>query len=63
VGDLEPGPGAGAGAEQVKEWYAGFLFKASACVECRVCVERCPFDMKIIAKTREAAALSEAKAA
>jgi len=32
------------GIEQVKEWYAGFAVKASACIECGVCVERCPFD-------------------
>ena len=34
----------GRGIEQVKEWYAEFPVKASACVECGVCVERCPFD-------------------
>jgi predicted aldo/keto reductase-like oxidoreductase len=32
-------------------------------VECGVCVERCPFDVEIIAKMREAAALIAAKAA
>ena len=31
------------GIEQVKEGYAGFPVKASACVECGVCMERCPF--------------------
>ena len=51
------------GIEQVKEWYAGFPVKASACVECGVCVERCPFDVDIIAKMREAATVSEAEAA
>jgi predicted aldo/keto reductase-like oxidoreductase len=29
-------------------------------VECGVCVERCPFDVEIIAKMREAAALFRA---
>jgi predicted aldo/keto reductase-like oxidoreductase len=53
----------GRGIEQVKEWYAGFPVKASACVECGVCVERCPFDVDIIAKMREAAELFEAEAA
>jgi predicted aldo/keto reductase-like oxidoreductase len=32
-------------------------------VECGVCVERCPFDVEIIAKMREAAAVFEADAA
>ena len=45
------------GIEQIKEWYAGFSVKASACVECGVCMERCPFDVEIIAKMREAAAV------
>ena len=47
------------GIEQIKEWYAEFPVKASACVECGVCVERCPFDVEIIAKMREVAALFE----
>ena len=53
----------GSGVEQVKEWYAGFPVKASACVECGVCVERCPFGVDIIAKMREAAVVLETKAA
>jgi predicted aldo/keto reductase-like oxidoreductase len=32
-------------------------------VECGVCVERCPFDVEIIAKMRKAAAVFDAKAA
>jgi predicted aldo/keto reductase-like oxidoreductase len=48
------------GIEQIKEWYAGFPIKASACAECGVCEERCPFDVEIIAKMREAAAVFEA---
>ena len=51
------------GIEQVTEWYAGFPVKASACVACGVCVERCPFDVDILAKMREAAAVFEAKVA
>jgi predicted aldo/keto reductase-like oxidoreductase len=47
------------GIEQIKEWYAEFPVKASACVECGVCMERCPFDVDIIAKMREAVALFE----
>ena len=43
--------------EQVKERYAGFPIKASACVECGVCLERRPCDVDIISKMREAATL------
>jgi predicted aldo/keto reductase-like oxidoreductase len=32
-------------------------------VECGICVERCPIDVEIIAKMREAAALFEERAA
>jgi predicted aldo/keto reductase-like oxidoreductase len=51
------------GIEQVKEWYTGFRVKASACVECGVCVERCPFDVDIMTKMREAAEMFETAAA
>ena len=51
------------GLEQIKEWYAEFPVKASACVECGVCMERCPFDVEIIAKMREAATVLEGQAA
>ena len=57
------------GIEQVKEWYEGFPVKASACVECGVCVERCPIDVDILGKMhadarhRTAVALFEAEAA
>ena len=51
------------GLEQIKEWYAEFPVKASACVECGVCVERCPFDVEILAKMREVVVLLEAEAA
>jgi len=43
--------------------YAGFPVKASARVECGVCVERCPFEVEIIDKMREAAAVFEEQAA
>ena len=49
------------GIEQVAEWYAGFPVKASACVECGVCVERCLFDVEIIGKMRQAAEAFEGK--
>ena len=38
------------GIEQVAECYEGFPVKASVCVECGVCMERCPFDVEIIDK-------------
>jgi predicted aldo/keto reductase-like oxidoreductase len=47
------------GLDVIKEWYAGFPVKASACVECGVCLDRCPFDVDIIAKMQEATALFE----
>jgi predicted aldo/keto reductase-like oxidoreductase len=61
IWDLDQAPARG--IEQVKEWYNEFPVRASACVECGVCVERCPFDVKIIDKMREAARLLEAEAA
>ena len=61
IWDLDQVPARG--IEQVKEWYAGFPVKTSACVECGACVERCPFGVEIIAKMREAATLLEERAA
>ena len=49
--------------EQVKGWYADFPVKASACVECGDCLERCPFDVAIMAKMHEAVATFEVEAA
>jgi predicted aldo/keto reductase-like oxidoreductase len=60
IWDLDQVPGRG--IEQIQEWYAEFPVKASACVECGVCVERCPFDVDILAKMREAAAVFEEQA-
>jgi predicted aldo/keto reductase-like oxidoreductase len=51
------------GIEQIKEWYAGFPVKASACVECGICMERCPFDVEIIAKMCEAVEVFEEQTA
>jgi predicted aldo/keto reductase-like oxidoreductase len=41
-------------------WYSGFPVQASACTECNVCVERCPFEVDVIAKMRQAVELFEA---
>ena len=48
---------------QVKEWYAGSPVKASACIKCGTCVERCPFDVDIISKMHEAVARFEGQTA
>ena len=47
------------GIDVIREWYAKFPVKASACVECGECLERCPFDVDIIAEMQEAVALLE----
>lgn len=47
------------GLELIKEWYAGFPVKASACVACGDCMARCPFDVDIVARMEEAVALFE----
>ena len=46
--------------EQFREWYSGFPVKASACVDCGLCVERCPFDVDIMARLAQAVATFEA---
>jgi len=48
--------------EQVREWYGGFPVKASACTLCTLCLERCPFDVDIIAKLKQAVTLFEVAA-
>jgi predicted aldo/keto reductase-like oxidoreductase len=53
----------GGDLEQLREWYSGFPVKASACVECGICLERCPFDVDIMAKLEQAVALFETPAA
>ena len=39
--------------------YGELSAKGSACVECRECLERCPFDVNVVARMKEAAALFE----
>ncbi|MGD2143955.1 MAG: 4Fe-4S binding protein [Anaerolineae bacterium] len=41
---------------------AALPVKASECIECEVCIERCPFDVDIIAKIRHAAEVFETNA-
>jgi predicted aldo/keto reductase-like oxidoreductase len=37
-----------------REHYKGLLTKASKCNECGICIKRCPFEVDIIAKMRQA---------
>jgi predicted aldo/keto reductase-like oxidoreductase len=46
--------------DEMRGWYADHRVKASACVECGECLERCPFDVDVVAKMQEAVALFEA---
>jgi predicted aldo/keto reductase-like oxidoreductase len=48
-------------AERAKKAYSNFAVKASACVECGDCLDRCPFDVDIMAKISEAVSEFEAK--
>jgi ferredoxin len=74
VGDLGPGSGAGLGDRAGCRVVRGVpgqglgsptLSDAASAVgvECGVCVERCPFDVDILAKMREAVEVFEKQAA
>ena len=52
----------GGDLDQLREWYSRFPVKASACVECGICLERCPFDVDIMAKIQKAVELFETTA-
>ena len=43
-----------------RKWYAALPAKGSDCIECGVCLDRCPFDVDIIGKMRRAAEVFEA---
>jgi predicted aldo/keto reductase-like oxidoreductase len=45
-----------------RAWYAALPVKASECIECEVCVERCPFDVDIIGKMHRAVEVFETAA-
>ena len=49
----------GGDLQQLREWYAGFPVKASACTECSICLERCPFEVDIMTKLEQAVELFE----
>jgi predicted aldo/keto reductase-like oxidoreductase len=42
-----------------REWYLSLPAKGSDCIECEVCLERCPFGVDIIGKMRRAAEVME----
>ena len=46
-------------AAVVKEKYHRLTVKASACVECGACAERCPFQVKVMERMKKAAAVFE----
>jgi len=46
-----------------REIYASLPVKASECIECEVCLERCPFEVDIIGKMRRAVEVFESAAA
>jgi predicted aldo/keto reductase-like oxidoreductase len=50
-------------SDELRAWYASFSVKASACIECGNCEERCPFGVDVITRMRKAVELFEAKAA
>lgn len=50
-------------SDELSAQYAGLAVKASACVECGDCEERCPFGVEVIAKMHKAAELFETQAA
>ena len=74
MGDLGPGSNSGQGDRADQRVVRGVpgqgldgptLSDAASAVgiECGVCVERCPFDVDILAKMREAAAVFEGQVA
>jgi predicted aldo/keto reductase-like oxidoreductase len=46
-------------ADSVHEKYRALAVKASACTQCGVCVERCPFDVNVIERMQRAAEVFE----
>lgn len=48
-------------SENLKRTYGSVAAKASSCVECGLCSERCPFGVDVVANMREAARLFEGK--
>ena len=47
-------------ADSVREKYQALTVKASACVQCGVCMERCPFNVNVIDRLKQAVEVFEA---
>ena len=48
--------------DELSNMYTRFQVKASGCTECGVCMERCPFEVDVIAEMRKAVEIFEANA-
>lgn len=48
--------------DELMGWYSDYPAKASECIECGDCMERCPFEVDVIAKMRQAVEVFEANA-
>ena len=48
--------------DELLGWYSDFPVGASECTECGDCMERCPFDVDIIAQIRKAVEIFEVTA-
>jgi predicted aldo/keto reductase-like oxidoreductase len=49
----------GGDLDMLRREYAGYPARASECVECGICLERCPFEVDIMARLREAVEIFE----
>jgi hypothetical protein len=49
----------GAPTDDQRAWYNDYQAKASDCTECSLCLARCPFEVDILGKLKQAAALFE----
>ena len=47
--------------DMLRGWYEALPAKASVCIECGVCEERCPFGVEVIAKMQQAVELYESQ--
>jgi predicted aldo/keto reductase-like oxidoreductase len=48
--------------DDLRAWYNAMKVKAPACTECGVCLDRCPYEVEIIAKLHKAAELLDTPA-
>jgi predicted aldo/keto reductase-like oxidoreductase len=48
--------------DELKGWYDEFPAKASECTACGICVERCPFEVDVLAKLQQAVEVFETSA-